>query len=105
MLALGGIFGTPEMQGVSVLNQQSDDVRQEHLVVSNRMTLERPTGTRGRGDPLWQTELSYRMRPCSIALLHVLEVPAAGGDASAGRRPIGRKPSLAASASTIWTQK
>ena len=80
LLALGGIFGTPEMQGVSVLNQQSGDVRQEHLVVSNRMTLERPTGTRGRGDPLWQTELSYRMRPCSIALLHVLEVPAAGGD-------------------------
>jgi taurine dioxygenase len=80
LLALGGIFGTPEMQGVSVLNQHSGDVRQEHLVVSNRMTLERPTGTRGRGDPLWQTELSYRMRPCSIALLHALEVPAAGGD-------------------------
>ena len=26
------------------------------------------------------TELSYRMRPCSIALLHALEVPPAGGE-------------------------
>ncbi len=79
LLALGMLFGTPEMQGVSVLNQSSGELRQEHLVVSNRMQLERPTGTLGRGDPVWQTDLSYRMRPCSIAILHALEVPAAGG--------------------------
>ena len=80
LLALGMLFGTPEMQGVSVLNQQADEVKKEHLVVSNRKQLERPTGTTGRGEAVWMTELSYRMRPCSIALLHALEVPPAGGE-------------------------
>lgn len=79
LLALARLFGTPEMQGVSVLNQSSEEVRQEHLVVSNRMRLERPTGTLGSGEPEWQTDLAYRMRPCSIAILHALEVPQAGG--------------------------
>lgn len=80
LLALASLFGTPEMQGVSVLNQQADEVRQEHLVVSNRMQMQRPTGTTGRGESIWLTELSYRMRPSSIALLHALEVPAGGGE-------------------------
>ncbi len=80
LLALAAFFGTPEMQGVSVLNQQEDEVRQEYLVVSNRMQMVRPTGTTGKGEAVWLTELSYRMRPCSIALLHALEVSAAGGE-------------------------
>lgn len=79
LLELARLFGTPEMQGVSVLNQSPGEVRQEHLVASNRMQLERPTGTLGNGEPEWQTDLAYRMRPCSIAILHALEVPEAGG--------------------------
>lgn len=75
LLALGEIFGTPEVQGLSVLATQDPGVRRTHLVVSNRMNLERPTGSLGAAAEIWQSDLSYRTRPCSIALLHALEVP------------------------------
>ncbi|MEN9783362.1 MAG: hypothetical protein RJA24_705 [Pseudomonadota bacterium] len=75
LLALGEIFGSPEPQGISVLATQNPELRSAHLVVSNRMPLERPTGTLGAGADFWQSDLSYRTRPCSIALLHAHEVP------------------------------
>lgn len=75
LLVLGEIFGTPEVQGLSVLATQDPGVRRTHLVVSNRMNLERPTGSLGAGSEIWQSDLSYRTRPCSIAILHALEVP------------------------------
>lgn len=75
LLALGEIFGTPEVQGASVLATQDPGVRRTHLVVSNRMHLERPTGSLGAGADIWQSDLSYRTRPCAIAILHALEVP------------------------------
>ncbi len=67
--ALGAAFGPLEVQGVSVLATQDPAVRDAHLVVSNRMTLDRPTGSLG-GAAVWQSDLAYRMKPCSIALLH-----------------------------------
>jgi len=76
LLALGGIFGAPEPQGISVLATQNAEVRHAHLVVSNRMPLERPTGSLGAGADIWQSDLPYRTRPCSIAILHAHEVPA-----------------------------
>lgn len=67
--ALGEAFGPLEAQGVSVLATQDPAVREAHLVVSNRMALARPTGSLG-APALWQSDLAYRMKPCSIALLH-----------------------------------
>jgi taurine dioxygenase len=80
LLALGQAFGTLEVQGVSVLGPQHADAHPDHLVVSNRMTLGRPTGSLGAGEAIWQTDLLYRMRPCSIAILHALEVPPVAGN-------------------------
>jgi taurine dioxygenase len=76
LLALGEIFGTPEPQGISALAMQDPALRREHLVVSSQMQLQRPTGSLGVGAEIWQSDLSYRARPCSIALLHACEVPA-----------------------------
>lgn len=67
--ALGEAFGPLEAQGVSVLATQDPAVREAHLVVSNRMALARPTGSLGAA-AVWQSDLPYRMKPCSIALLH-----------------------------------
>lgn len=69
LCVLGGALGTLEAQGVSVLATQDPAVRDAHLVVSNRMALERPTGSLG-GAAVWQSDLAWRMKPCSIALLH-----------------------------------
>jgi|LNFM01.1.fsa_nt_gb taurine dioxygenase len=66
---LGEAFGPLEAQGVSVLATQDPAVREAHLVVSNRMALARPTGSLG-APAIWQSDLAYRMKPCSIALLH-----------------------------------
>lgn len=76
LLALGEIFGAPEPQGISVLATQNAESRLQRLVVSNRMPLERPTGSLGAGADIWQSDLPYRTRPCSIAILHAHEVPA-----------------------------
>jgi taurine dioxygenase len=76
LLALSEIFGTPEPQGISALATQDPVLRREHLVVSSQMSLERPTGSLGAGTEIWQSDLSYRARPCSIALLHAHAVPA-----------------------------
>lgn len=67
--ALGEAFGPLEAQGVSVLATRDPALRESHLVVSNRMALARPTGSLG-GAAVWQSDLAYRMKPCSIALLH-----------------------------------
>lgn len=85
LLALGQAFGTLEAQGVSVLGTRDPETRQAHLVVSNRMNLERPTGSLGAGGSIWQSDLSYRMRPCSIAILHAQEIPAGSGVAFANQ--------------------
>jgi taurine dioxygenase len=85
LLALGQAFGTLEAQGVSVLGTRDPETRQAHLVVSNRMNLERPTGSLGAGGSIWQSDLSYRMRPCSIAILHAQEISAGSGIAFANQ--------------------
>jgi taurine dioxygenase len=75
LLALGEFLGPLEPQGISVLATQNAELRRAHLVVSNQMPLERPTGSLGAGADIWQSDLSYRTRPCSIAILHTHEVP------------------------------
>lgn len=76
LLALGTAFGTPEAQGVSVLGRRDPARGDAHLVVSNRMRPGRSTGSLGAGAVFWQSDLSYRARPCSIAILHAMAAPA-----------------------------
>jgi alpha-ketoglutarate-dependent taurine dioxygenase len=87
LLALGEFLGPLEPQGISVLATQNAELRRAHLVVSNQMPLERPTGSLGAGADIWQSDLSYRTRPCSIAILHAHEVPS-------GSRPDTRRKAL-----------
>lgn len=67
LLALGRLFGTPEAQGVSVLGGPSASPGKQ------------VTSGTGGGTGVWQSDLSYRMRPCAIALLHARSLPAEGG--------------------------
>jgi len=39
-----------------------------------------PMGNLGAGEAIWHTDMSYRPWPCTIAILHALEVPPAGGN-------------------------
>jgi taurine dioxygenase len=50
------------------------------LVISNIMEQGMPMGNLGAGEAIWHTDMSYRPRPCTIAILHALEVPPAGGN-------------------------
>lgn len=77
LLALGRVFGTPEAQGVSVLAGPSAPAAQQ--VVSSLAPPQRPTGSLGGGTAIWQSDLSYRVRPCSLAILHARALPAGGG--------------------------
>ena len=50
------------------------------LVISNIMEQGMPMGNLGAGEAIWHTDMSYRPRPCTIAILHALEVPPTGGN-------------------------
>lgn len=79
LLALGGVFGTPEAQGVSVLTGQAAEGAAAQLVASSAAVPARPTGSLSGGAGIWQSDLAYRLRPCSIAMLHARVLPDAGG--------------------------
>ena len=78
LLALGEIFGTPEAQGVSVLVGEPGQAPAERMIANSQARPRRPTGSLGGGAGIWQSDLSYRMRPCSIAILHARALPAGG---------------------------
>jgi len=79
LLALAGLLGTPEGQGISVLTGDAADTPAAQLVASSAAAPARPTGSLGGGAGIWQSDLAYRLRPCSIALLHARALPADGG--------------------------
>ena len=79
LLALGTVFGTPEAQGVSVLTGQPDEGGKGQLVASSAAAPARPTGSLGAAAGIWQSDLAYRLRPCSIAILHARALPADAG--------------------------
>jgi len=79
LLALGQALGTPEGQGISVLTGEGADATAAQLVASSTVATARPTGSLGGGAGIWQSDLAYRLRPCSIAILHARALPADGG--------------------------
>lgn len=80
LLALGRAFGEIEPPGMSVIGRPYIDAYPEILVISNLVADGQPLGNLGAGEAIWHTDMSYRSRPCTIAILHALEVPPAGGN-------------------------
>lgn len=79
LLALAGLLGTPEGQGISVLTGEASGASAGQLVASSTAVPARPTGSLGGGAGIWQSDLAYRLRPCSIAILHARVLPPGGG--------------------------
>ena len=79
LIALGKSFGELEPPGMSPIGKPFIDEFPDILVISNIMEQGMPMGNLGAGEAIWHTDMSYRPRPCTIAILHALEVPPAGG--------------------------
>lgn len=79
LLAFAGLLGTPEGQGISVLTGDAAGATAAQLVASSTDTPARPTGSLGGGAGIWQSDLAYRLRPCSIAILHAHALSGDGG--------------------------
>ena len=80
LIALGKSFGELEPPGMSPIGKPFIDEFPDILVISNVMEQGMPMGNLGAGEAIWHTDMSYRPRPCTIAILHALEVPPAGGN-------------------------
>lgn len=80
LLALGRSFGPLEPPGMSIIGKPYIDEYPDILVISNLMANGQPMGNLGAGEAIWHTDMSYRVKPCTIAILHALEVPPAGGN-------------------------
>jgi taurine dioxygenase len=80
LIALGRAFGELEPPGMSVIGKPHIDAYPDILVVSNLVENGQLLGNLGAGEAIWHTDMSYRARPCSYALLHALEVPPRGGN-------------------------
>lgn len=80
LIALGRSFGELEPPGMSVIGKPYIDAFPDILVISNLVADGQPMGNLGAGEAIWHTDMSYRSRPCTIAILHALEVPPEGGN-------------------------
>ena len=80
LIALGKSFGELEPPGMSPIGKPFIDEFPDILVISNVMEQGMPMGNLGAGEAIWHADMSYRPRPCTIAILHALEVPPAGGN-------------------------
>jgi taurine dioxygenase len=79
-LALGRRFGELEPPGMSVIGKPFIDAYPDILVISNVVENGVPQGNLGAGEAIWHTDMSYRPKPTTIAILHALEIPPAGGN-------------------------
>jgi taurine dioxygenase len=80
LVALGRRFGELEPPGMSIIGKHYIDEHPEILVISNIVENGVPKGNLGAGEANWHTDMSYRARPTSIAILHALEIPPSGGN-------------------------
>jgi len=80
LIALGKTFGALEPPGMSVIGKPYIDAYPDILVISNLEADGQPLGNLGAGEAIWHTDMSYRAVPCTIAILHSLEAPPAGGN-------------------------
>jgi taurine dioxygenase len=80
LLALGRRFGELEPPGMSPIGKPYIDAYPDILVISNIVENGVPQGNLGAGEAIWHTDMSYREKPTTIAMLHALEVPPSGGN-------------------------
>lgn len=80
LVAVGHRFGELEMPGTSITGKPFIEEHPEILVVSNQVDEQGvPLGNLGAGETSWHTDMSYREKPISAAILHALEIPEHGG--------------------------
>ena len=81
LVALGRCFGSLEPPGTSIIGKPFIDGYPDILVISNLLdNAGVPMGNLGAGEATWHTDMSYREKPISVAILHSLEIPPAGGN-------------------------
>jgi len=80
LIAFGKRFGELEPPGMSIIGKPYIDEYPDILVISNIVENDIPQGNLGAGEATWHTDMSYREKPTSIAILHALEVPPSGGN-------------------------
>jgi alpha-ketoglutarate-dependent taurine dioxygenase len=80
LIALGKRFGELEPPGTSITGKPFIDGYPEILVISNIVENGKPQGNLGAGEAAWHTDMSYRDRPISYAILNAVELPPSGGN-------------------------
>jgi taurine dioxygenase len=80
LIALGKALGELEPPGMSIIGKPYIDEYPDILVISNIVEDGQPKGNLGAGEAIWHTDMSYRDRPVSYAILHALELPLDGGN-------------------------
>lgn len=80
LIALGKRFGELEPPGMSIIGKPYIDEYPDILVISNVVQNGVPQGNLGAGEAIWHTDMSYRDKPTTIAILHALEIPPSGGN-------------------------
>lgn len=80
LLAFGKRFGELEPPGMSIIGKPYIDEYPDILVISNVVENGVPQGNLGAGEAIWHTDMSYREKPTTIAILHALEIPPNGGN-------------------------
>ena len=80
LVALGKRFGELEPPGMSIIGKPYIDDFPDILVISNIVENGQPQGNLGAGEASWHTDMSYRDRPISFAILNAVELPPSGGN-------------------------
>jgi taurine dioxygenase len=80
LITLGKCFGELEPPGMSIIGKPYIDEYPDVLVISNVVENGVPKGNLGAGEAGWHTDMSYREKPTTIAILHALEIPPSGGN-------------------------
>jgi taurine dioxygenase len=80
LIKLGKHFGDFEPPGMSIIGKPYISEYPDILVISNIVENGQPQGNLGAGEASWHTDMSYRERPISYAILNAVELPPSGGD-------------------------
>lgn len=80
LVKLGKRFGPLEPPGTSIIGKPFIDGQPDILVISNIVEHGIPQGNLGAGEAIWHTDMSYRERPISYAILNAVELPPSGGN-------------------------
>jgi taurine dioxygenase len=80
LVSFGKRFGELEPPGMSIIGKPYIDDYPDILVISNIVENGQPQGNLGAGEASWHTDMSYRDRPISYAILNAVELPPSGGN-------------------------